>query len=130
MRPRLVSPYQLIAADANGDGRITSADALAILKMAVRRPDAPARDWIFVREDADFWNETAGDVAITRHAVAYPKPPFAIPTGGGQDMDFVAVLKGDVDGSWTPPGATFQTLDQPYFAALAQAMGAPVELWG
>jgi hypothetical protein len=124
----MVSPYQFIAADVTGDGRVNSQDALAILKMAVRRADAPARDWIFVREDADFWNEATGAVSMNRNAVSYAKSPFAV-SGGAQDLDFVGVLKGDVNGSWAA-GAGAQTLPQEYFASLAQSLGVSVEVWG
>jgi hypothetical protein len=127
---KLVSPYQLIAADVNGDGRVNSVDALAILKMAVGRSDAPAREWIFVREDEDFWDETAGSLTIGRSAVIHGKAPHAVPAGGSDTMDFIGVLKGDVNGSWTPGGSGVQTLDPQYFVALSQAMSAPLDLWG
>ncbi len=39
-----LSPYQLIAADVNADGKLTSADVLTFLKMADKRSDAPARE--------------------------------------------------------------------------------------
>ena len=127
---KLVSPYQLIAADVNGDGRVNSVDALAILKMSVGRSDAPAREWIFVREDEDFWNETAGSLTIDRNNVSFSKAPHTAPTGGSADLDFIGVLKGDVNGSWTPGVSGVQTLDPQYFVALSQAMSAPLDLWG
>ncbi len=129
LQPNLISPYQFIAADVTGDGRVNSQDALAILKMAVRRADAPARDWIFVREDADFWNESSGAVSMNRNAVSYAKSPFTVLGSGAQGLDFVGVLKGDVNGSWGA-GAGAQTLPQEYFASLAQSLGVPVEVWG
>ncbi len=129
LQPNLVSPYQFIAADVTGDGRVTSQDALAILKMAVRRADAPARDWIFVREDADFWNEASGRVSMDRNSVSYAKSPFAVSSNGAQDLDFVGVLKGDVNGSWTP-GAGAQMLSADYFTALSQTMVVPIDIWG
>lgn len=130
LQPKMLSPYQLIASDVNGDGRVTSADALAILKMAVRRTDAPAQEWIFVREDADFWTEESNSVSINRNNVSYAKGPHGMPAGGGQDFDFIGVLKGDVNGSWTPTGGGVQILGQDYFAALSQTMGVPLDFWG
>ena len=51
----VLSPYQIMAADVVGnDGRITSADALAILKMAVGLPTASVPGWLFVDEKRDF----------------------------------------------------------------------------
>ena len=127
---KLVSPYQLIAADVTGDGKVTSADALAILKMAVGRAEAPARDWIFVREDENFWDAATGTLTIGRNNVAYAKAPHAAPTGGSADLDFIGVLKGDVNGSWSAGGSGIQTLDSGYFLALSQAREAPLDLWG
>jgi hypothetical protein len=125
----MLSPYQLIAADVNEDGKVTAADALAILKMAVRRADAPAREWIFVREDADFWNESTGSLSIGRSDVSYGQPPFAADPAIAPERNFVAVLKGDVNGSWMASGSLVQTLDQGYFDALAQTLGVPVGFW-
>jgi Ca2+-binding RTX toxin-like protein len=128
LQPRALSPYQLIAADVTGDGKVNSQDALAILKMAVRRADAPARDWIFVREDQDFWNEAQGTLSINRNAVAYDKVPFAVDPATGVAANFVGVLKGDVDGNWSSGGA--QVLGDSYFVDLASRLGAPVSIWG
>ena len=49
---------------------MTGAGALAILKMAVKLPTAPAKDWLFVEESRDFWNETTGQ--FTRNRREFP----------------------------------------------------------
>jgi hypothetical protein len=49
---------------------VTGAGALAILKMAVKLPTAPAKDWLFVEESRDFWNETTGQ--FTRNRREFP----------------------------------------------------------
>jgi hypothetical protein len=123
-----VSPYQFLAADVNNDGRVTAADALAILKMAVKRADAPARDWLFVPETQDFWNETAlsgkGAFTTTRTSVkdasgtASGLLPADISWAAGKDVNLVAVLKGDVNGSWAAPAGS-QPLPDSYFQGLA-----------
>jgi hypothetical protein len=103
----VVSPYQFISADVNEDGRITSADALAILKMAVKRSDAPEREWIFIDEQQDFWNEATNTFTTTRTSV--PKPAeFAVTVDAATraGLNLVAMLKGDVNGSWAPPSGT------------------------
>jgi hypothetical protein len=125
-----VSPYQFLAADVNNDGRVTAADALAILKMAVKRADAPARDWLFVPETQDFWNETAlsgkGTFTTTRTSVkdtsgtASGLLPADISWAAGKDVNLVAVLKGDVNGSWAAPAGS-QALPDSYFHALVTA---------
>ena len=45
-----VSPYQYLAADVNHDGQVKAADALNILKMAVKLSSAPEKEWLFVPE--------------------------------------------------------------------------------
>jgi hypothetical protein len=98
-----VSPYQFIAADVNEDGKVTSADALAILKMAVKRSDAPAREWIFVDEMKDFWNETSNTFTTTRTTVPTPTDlAITLDPATRSEANLVAMLKGDVNGSWLP----------------------------
>jgi hypothetical protein len=132
-----VSPYQFLAADVNGDGRVSSADALAILKMAVGRSDAPAREWLFVPETRDFWDEEAlsGKGAFTTMRTSVKDAsgtasgllPADISWETGEDVNLVAVLKGDVDGSWVAPAGS-QALPDSYFHALAQANPLAVQI--
>ena len=125
-----VSPYQFIAADANQDGKITSADALAILKMAVKRTDAPAREWLFVNENQDFWNEATSSFTTTKSSVLWDKV-LQVNSPLTTQQNVVAVLKGDVNGSWTAPAGS-QDLDittPSYFNDLAAKLGVPVNQW-
>ena len=125
-----VSPYQFIAADANQDGRVTSADALAILKMAVKRSDAPAREWLFVNESQDFWNETTSSFTTTKSPVLWDKV-LQVSSPLTTQQNVVAVLKGDVNGSWTAPTGS-QDLDittPSYFTDLAAKLGTQVNQW-
>jgi Ca2+-binding RTX toxin-like protein len=129
-----VSPYQFIAADANQDGKVTSADALAILKMAVKRADAPAREILFVNESHDFWDETAnagqGAYTTTRSAVSWTNGDKLFTSPDTQHVNLVAVLKGDVNGSWVPNAATnAPILDNTYFNDLANSLHVPVSQW-
>ena len=129
-----VSPYQFIAADANQDGKITSADALAILKMAVKRTDAPAREWLFVNENQDFWNEATsslpGSFTTTKSSVLWDKV-LQVSSPLTTQQNVVAVLKGDVNGSWTAPAGS-QDLDittPSYFNDLAAKLGTQASQW-
>ncbi|MEN9761507.1 MAG: hypothetical protein RI906_1333, partial [Pseudomonadota bacterium] len=119
-----VSPYQFLSADVTGDGKVSSADALGILKMAVKRSDAPAREWLFVQEGQDFWNEAAnsgkGAFTTTRTAVGGGKLPTDIEWTGAQDVNLVGMLKGDVNGSWQAPTGS-QVLPDSYFHNLVAA---------
>jgi Ca2+-binding RTX toxin-like protein len=126
----VVSPYQFIAADANQDGKITSADALAILKMAVKRTDAPAREWLFVSENQDFWSEVTGSFTTTRSSVVWDKA-LQLSSPLTTEQNVVAVLKGDVNGSWTPPtgGQDLDITSPSYFTELATKLGTQVNQW-
>ncbi len=127
-----VSPYQLIAADVTGDDRVTSGDALAILKMAVRRSDALAPEWRFVSENHDFWNDPVNGVQslnISRSNVAYDEV-FHVDVQGVTEANLVGILTGDVNGSWNPPANSNATvLPDSYFQDLATRLGAPVAQW-
>lgn len=129
-----LSPYQLIAADVNADGKVTSADALAILKMAVKRSDAPSREWTFVDESQDFWDETAnggaGGMTISRTNVQYNKD-LQLVSSDTPNKDLIALLKGDVNGSWTGSTTpTPKTLPDSYFFDLQKQGLGPVSNWG
>lgn len=85
------SPFQYWAADVDGDGQVTAADALEILRMAVRSPEAPEKRWVFVPEAL----ATEGALPVNRLRV--PDPGGIQP---GQAV--VAILVGDVLGTWAP----------------------------
>ena len=127
------TPYQMIAADVNKDGKVTSADALAILKMAVKRSDAPSREWLFVNESQDFWDETAnngqGAYTLTRNNVTWNKDVQANVT---QDttVNLVAVLLGDVNGSWTGSTTATHSVPNAYFSDLVKRGLGPLSTWG
>ena len=127
-----VSPYQFIAADVVGtDGRITSADALAILRMAVKLPTAPAKEWLFVEETRDFWDEATGKFTLDRTHASWD---HAISANVQSDLalNLVGVLKGDVNGSWAAPAGSvdLDVISPQYFTALHDQLGLPVAQFG
>ena len=129
-----ISPYQFIAADVNLDGKVNSADALAILKMAVKRNDALAREILFVNESMDFWDETsnsgAGAYTTTNKAVPSLGTDKSFTSPDIQHVNLVAVLKGDVNGTWLPNSAVNAPfLDNTYFTDLANSLHMPVGQW-
>jgi hypothetical protein len=126
-----VSPYQYIAADANKDGKITSADALAILRMAVKAPTALGQEWLFVNESKDLWNETAGASSLTKTNATWDAG-LGVSVTGDAVVNLVGVLKGDVNGSWSAPaGSTDLDVTQPtYFQLLGTQLGMPTDVWG
>ncbi len=88
-----VSPYQYLAADVNGDGQVRAADALNILKMAVKFSTAPQNEWIFVPE-------SVGSESMSRTHVVWPDNPVSVTLDVDQDLPMIGIVKGDVNGSW------------------------------
>ena len=125
----LVTPYQFMAADINGDGKVTSGDALAILKMVQGASDAPAREWLFVQETQDFWNEATRAFSTTRNDVAWGK---AMQWDAPGTHNLVAVLKGDVNGSWSAPAGALDldNINASYFKDLANQLRTSSTQWG
>ena len=126
-----VSPYQFIAADVNADHKVTATDALGVLKMAVNSLDAPERAWLFLDEKQDFWNETTRAFTTTRSSVQWPSVS-PIDTATTIPLNLVAVLKGDVNGSWSAPAGALDldTVQPNYFTDLAAKLGVPAAQWG
>ena len=131
-----VSPYQFMAADVIGaadggaDGKVTAADALAILRMAVKLPSAPANEWMFVEDTRDFWDETTNSFTIDRNHATWDKSITV--NASGQNVNLVGVLKGDVNGSWSAPANTPDLdISQPnYFNELHNLHGVPLAQMG
>jgi hypothetical protein len=124
LTPMPVSPYQLIAADMNQDGKVTSADALAILKRAVKLSEALDPFWSFVDDRLNLW-ETHNDRSTVYDAsmgssMAYPEQ---------SEMSFVAILVGDVNGSWASMEGSI-SVEADHFTKRAIENGAPLSIWG
>lgn len=127
--PAPVSPYQLIAADVNGNGRVDADDALSILKMALRRSDAPETEWWFMRENRDFFDESTGRFSTDRKNVPLQRSGESVELSS--DVNWVAVLKGDVDGSWSPDRNEIESkIPEPVLRELASELGTSVAQWG
>ncbi|MFZ4526550.1 MAG: Ig-like domain-containing protein [Chlorobium sp.] len=88
-----VSPYQYLAADVNHDGQVKAADALNILKMAVKLSSAPEMEWLFVPE-------SVGNESMSRTHVVWPDNPIPVTLDIDQDVHLIGIVTGDVDGSW------------------------------
>lgn len=127
-----ISPYQFIAADVNKDGRVTSADALMILKIAVKLPSAIASEWLFISESFPFWgaDANAGEGAYLIDSQSVTALPLGLPVAAlnTRNANFVALQLGDVNGSWK--GGDAATLTNDYFQALAATGLAPLSQWG
>jgi len=129
-----VSPYQVLAADVDRDGKVTQNDASAILRIALGLDDAPAAGWRFAGESEALWNAATGSV-YTRNSVAPSDTAVSARAGQSAAVNLVGVLTGDVDGSWTPgdiealPPRTYDQLPTEYFQSLGLAPEALAQ-WG
>ncbi|MDG2035128.1 MAG: cadherin repeat domain-containing protein, partial [Pseudomonadales bacterium] len=127
-----ISAYQYFAADVNKTGKVTSADALEILKMAVRTPDALEREWMFIDESQDFWDETANDgqgaLTIDRYAVNPGPEGSEMTIEEASEANFVGVLLGDVYSNWQAPDS--HKMNYSHFVNLENAGKAPMYQFG
>ncbi len=114
---RALSPYQALAADVDGNGAVSLADALGVLRHAVGAASAPAPGWVFVEE---------ADAGMPARATLNPGVVPATLTGVtpvAGHVGLVGVLRGDVDGSWAAPAGTPRLADG-YFTELVDRLDA------
>jgi len=127
--PPEVSPYQFIAADVNKDGRVTSADALSILKMAVGLPAGFDVSWNFVQESENFIDDASGLFVSNRNSVKWNSDDLELAAIGSSSQNYVAVLLGDVNGSWNSSEMP-NMLDDSYFQDLISKGIGALDQWG
>jgi hypothetical protein len=110
------SAFQSIAADFDGNSAVGLADALGVLRHAVGR-GGPKPAWAFVDEADPGLPGRAG-----MHPGHLPDLSARLDDAKGK-VGLVGVLRGDVDGSWTPPQA-LERLPDTWFGDLAGRVGA------
>ena len=114
---RSLSPYQALAADFDGNGSVSLADALGVLRHTVGLAAAAAPRWAFVDE---------ADPGMPARATATPglvPATLAGVTPVDGHVGLVGVLRGDVDGSWQAPAGTAR-LEAGYVADLVDRLDA------
>jgi hypothetical protein len=108
------SPYQWLAADADGNGHVGLSDAVGLLRHAVGLPGATPT-WAFVDER---------DLTMPTRANASPGPvPESLTVDTTMPIGLVGILRGDVDGS-RMPAAGASMLDDAYFTELVDELTA------
>jgi hypothetical protein len=85
---------QSLAADFDGSGAISLADALGVLRHAVGL-QAPKPSWVFVEEGDDALPSLLNP-GIPGPVTVEVTPPGPI------EVNLIGVLRGDVDGSFAP----------------------------
>jgi hypothetical protein len=127
-----VSAYQFFAADVNKSGKVTSADALEILRMSVRSPIAIEREWMFIDESQDFWDESAnngqGALTVNRLSVSLDYDGAEMTVEEASEANFVGVLLGDVYSNWQAPDS--HKMNYSHFVNLENAGKAPMYQFG
>jgi hypothetical protein len=97
---------------------VTLADALGVLRHAVGLPTAATPKWVFVDE---------ADLDMPARAGTTPGTvPTAVSIPAADHVGLVGILRGDVNGSWTPPAGA-EDLDDAepgYFNDLAASLNA------
>ncbi len=87
------SPYALMAADFDANGKVELGDVLNILKTYLGKTTAVSPQWTFVDAAADLAGLTAK---------ASLAPPIALNlVDAATPVNLVGVLRGDVNGSWS-----------------------------
>ena len=94
-----INPYQYYAADMDENGYVDIRDAMSIYSMALGRDSAPDVEWIFIDEAVDFWNDVGNNYSISGDAIDWSIVGKAQSAAAGS-VSFVAVQKGDINGSW------------------------------
>ena len=98
------SPYNYVAADLDANGKVELSDVISLLKVFLGLPVAntQAMEWVFVK-DSDSPTDINGQSFDKDHATP---PPISHDFSVSAEVNIVGILRGDVDGSWTPPTAT------------------------
>ena len=105
---RSLDPLQRLAADADGDGALTNADAIRILQVAVgalaQLPAAQlcTSDWLFTPVPATVAHQSLVQPSIGGGACAHGAIAFTPLASTALGQDFRAVLLGDCTGNWLP----------------------------
>jgi uncharacterized delta-60 repeat protein len=90
------SPFQFLAADVNRDGKVSAADALNVLKMALDLSTAPEKNWFFMPD-------VVANESMTRTTVNWSGTVNPLIVDHTQTVHLIGVVSGDVNGSWVEP---------------------------
>ena len=89
------SPYNVVAADFDGNGAVNLTDVLNLLKYYLgKNTGGVAPQWVFVEEGV---TQARGAAFSTSNALP---DPIAEPSNNDSPIQLIGILRGDVDGSW------------------------------
>ena len=94
------SPYNYVAADLDANGKVELSDVISLLKVFLNLPVAntKAMEWVFVKDSVSP-TDINGQPFDKDHATP---PPITHDFSESAEVNIVGILRGDVDGSWTP----------------------------
>ena len=129
-----ITAYQYYAADIDEDGDVDLSDAMSIFEMALTQPNATASEWHFIDEQVDFWDELTNTWTVNRDSIDWSLANKMNDSDSGT-ANFVAIQKGDVNGSWSSD-STYDdgnaTIDSDQLANLIDALlpeAGPDQWW-
>lgn len=104
------SSYTCVAADFDANGRVDLSDVLGLLKFYLGKTgtNIVRPSWAFIDRTDDVLGDALADVRIIGSNGQHVSKTNALPHDVDHDfslnatIDIVGVLRGDVDGSWTP----------------------------
>ena len=97
------SPYNYVAADLDANGKVELGDVISLLKvfLGLPVPDTKAMEWVFVDAAVGAINNPFN---LSKNNAS--APPIEHDFSADSNVDLVGIIRGDVDGSWTPPSTT------------------------
>lgn len=110
------SAYRYVAADVDANGTVNLSDVLGLLKTYLGKTDSASPTWAFVDAQADVSGLGLG--AGKAQIATSLSHTFAEASVVQNTHHWVAVLRGDVNGSWTPLTSQVENLTNNQFLEL------------
>ena len=110
------SAYKYVAADFDANGTVNLSDVLGILKTYLGKTSAASPAWAFVDAQADVTGLGTG--AGKAQVATTLSHTFSDASATHDTHNWVAVLRGDVNGSWTSPTPNVDNMTHDQFLQL------------
>ena len=112
----IASPYKYVAADFDTNGTVNLSDVLGILKTYLGKTSAAAPAWALVNAQADV--SALGTGAGKAQVSTALSHTFSEASVTSDTQNWVAVLRGDVNGSWVSPTPQMENISHDQFLQL------------
>ena len=110
------SSYKFVAADLDANGTVNLSDVLGILKIYLGKPSTtmPAWAWVDAQSDVSGLGTGIGKAQVS----AALTHTFSDANNPSDTHNWVAVLRGDVNGSWVSPTPNVENISHDQFLQL------------